>query len=162
MVLRIEDVDSPRVKPWATQQAMDDLRWIGIDWDEGPDIGGLVGPYVQTMRRTQYQAALQRLIEMDQVYPCTCTRKDIEAAGSAPHFDHEPAIYPGTCATWQLGDVLPEEGTYCWRFRSGSGEVSFQDKVLGMTELRPLQVARRLSDHTKERGALVSARRRRG
>ena len=50
LIMRIEDIDSPRVKPWASQQAIDDLRWLGIDWDEGPDIGGPNAPYVQTER----------------------------------------------------------------------------------------------------------------
>lgn len=131
LVLRIEDVDSPRVKPWATQQAMDDLRWLGLDWEEGPDVGGPHGPYVQTERRERYHDALQRLIEANRVYPCTCTRKDIESAGSAPHFDHEPSVYPRTCANWQTGDPLPEEGSYSWRFRAGSQPITFADQVLG-------------------------------
>ena len=139
LVLRIEDVDSPRVKPWAVQQAMDDLRWLGIDWDEGPDVGGLHGPYLQTMRRMHYREALQHLVETNRVYPCTCTRKDIEAAGSAPHFDHEPAIYPGTCAAWQTGDPIPTEGTYSWRFRTGSQKVVFHDQVLGRQSCVPAE-----------------------
>jgi glutamyl-tRNA synthetase len=137
LVLRIEDVDSPRVKSWASQQAIDDLRWIGIDWDEGPDIGGPSAPYVQTLRRESYRAALDRLIQMDRVYPCVCTRKDIEAAGSAPHFDHEPSVYSGTCAAWQRGDPVPDEGTYCWRFRTESHEVMFEDVVLGVQTCVP-------------------------
>ncbi len=95
MILRIEDVDSPRVKPWATDQAIDDLRWLGIDWDEGPDVGGPHAPYIQSQRIAIYLDALNRLIQSDRVYPCTCTRKDIEESGSAPHFDHEPSIYAG-------------------------------------------------------------------
>lgn len=131
LVLRIEDVDSPRVKPWASQQAIDDLRWLGIDWDEGPDVGGPSGPYFQTERMGLYRDALTRLIQSNRVFPCTCTRKDIEEAGSAPHFDHEPAVYPGTCAKWQNGDPIPEVGTFSWRFRAGDAEVKFNDIVLG-------------------------------
>lgn len=131
LVLRIEDVDSPRVKSWAIQQAIEDLSWLGITWDEGPDVGGPSAPYIQTMRRELYRDALRSLVEANRVYPCTCTRKDIEAAGSAPHFDHEPAIYPGTCAGWQVGDPIPEPGTFCWRFRVGHDEVMFEDLVLG-------------------------------
>jgi glutamyl-tRNA synthetase len=137
LILRIEDVDSPRVKSWAIEQAMEDLRWIGVEWDEGPDIGGPSAPYIQTQRRDYYWSALQRLIEMKLVYPCTCTRKDIEAAGSAPHFDHEPAVYPGTCSSWQLEDPLPDEGTYCWRFRVGDVPVTFDDRVLGRQSCIP-------------------------
>ena len=137
VILRIEDVDSPRVKSWATEQAIEDLRWIGVDWDEGPESGGPSAPYIQTQRRDHYWSALQCLIEMNLVYPCTCTRKDIEAAGSAPHFDHEPAVYPGTCASWQVGDPLPDEGTFCWRFRAGDDAVTFDDRVLGRQSCVP-------------------------
>ncbi|MGI9472061.1 MAG: glutamate--tRNA ligase family protein, partial [Rubripirellula sp.] len=137
LILRIEDVDSPRVKPWATTQAIDDLRWLGVDWDEGPDRGGPSGPYVQSERLGHYRNALQRLIKSNLVFPCTCTRKDIQAAGSAPHFDHEPAIYPGTCAVWEAGDTLPEAGTYCWRFRAGHDLRQFDDLVLGHHQCVP-------------------------
>jgi glutamyl-tRNA synthetase len=131
MILRIEDVDSPRVKTWATQQAIDDLRWLGIDWDEGPEMGGPNWPYIQTQRTHFYSEALDRLIESDHVYPCTCTRKDIEESGSAPHFDHEPSIYSGLCAGWRNGDRLPEAGTYCWRFRATAESIAFTDLVAG-------------------------------
>ena len=131
LVLRIEDIDSPRVKPWAVQQAIDDLRWLGIDWDEGPDVGGSHGPYLQTQRVELYRDALTQLIQSNRVFPCTCTRKDIAEAGSAPHFDHEPAVYPGTCAGWQAGDAIPESGTFSWRFRAGTEELEFDDIVLG-------------------------------
>ncbi|QDT02916.1 Glutamate--tRNA ligase 1 [Rubripirellula lacrimiformis] len=131
MILRIEDVDSPRIKPWATQQAIDDLRWLGIRWDEGPDVGGPHGPYVQTQRIDLYRDALDRLIQADRVYPCTCTRKDIEESGSAPHFEHEGPIYPGTCAGWQRGDEVPPPDTFCWRFRAGTQTVAFDDLVMG-------------------------------
>src|SRR5205809_3920508 len=61
VILRIEDIDSPRVKAGAAQQAIDDLRWLGLDWDEGPDVGGVNGPYVQTERIELYREALSRL-----------------------------------------------------------------------------------------------------
>jgi glutamyl-tRNA synthetase len=137
LLLRIEDVDSPRVKSWARQQAIDDLRWLGIDWDEGPDVGGPHGPYVQTERMELYRDALARLIAANRVYPCTCTRKDIAAAGSAPHFEHEGPVYPGTCAGWQTGDSIPTAGTFCWRFRSGDQIVAFDDRVLGKNQCTP-------------------------
>ena len=131
LVMRIEDIDSPRVKPWASTQAIEDLRWLGIDWDEGPDIGGPNAPYVQTERVELYEEALGRLIEQNRVYPCTCTRKDIAAAGSAPHFEHEGPVYSGTCAGWQNGDPIPESGSYCWRFRCGGQRIEFDDIVAG-------------------------------
>lgn len=137
LVLRIEDVDSPRVKPWAASQAIEDLRWLGIDWDEGPDVGGDHGPYVQTERLQHYHAALAKLIDGDLAFPCTCTRKDIQEAGSAPHFEHEGPVYPGTCASWRRGDPIPAEGTFCWRFRAGDRAVSFDDRVLGQHQCVP-------------------------
>src|SRR5947207_269960 len=77
VALRSEDIDSPRVKPGAAEQALDDLRWLGLDWDGEP--------VVQTRRLPVYQDALARLRECELVYPCTCTRSDIERAASAPH-----------------------------------------------------------------------------
>lgn len=139
LILRIEDVDSPRVKPWATQQAIDDLRWLGIEWDEGPDIGGPSAPYIQTERIGLYQQALQKLIDAGRLFPCTCSRKDVEAAGSAPHFEHEGKVYPGTCAGWQQGDPLPAAGTYCWRFRAGDDSIEFDDLVLGRQACVPAE-----------------------
>src|SRR5262249_42990020 len=76
VLLRIEDIDSPRVKAGAAEQACEDLRWLGLDWDDGP--------VVQTRRLPLYEAALRRLQERELVYPCTCTRGDIEHAASAP------------------------------------------------------------------------------
>lgn len=143
LVLRIEDVDSPRIKPWATQQAMDDLRWLGIEWDEGPDVGGPHGPYIQTQRLDLYFTALQRLIDADRVYPCTCTRKDIESAGSAPHFENEGPIYPGTCSAWRNTDPLPSAGSFCWRYRVSDRTVTFDDAILGPQSCNP---ARDLGD----------------
>ena len=137
LVFRVEDVDSPRVKPWAVQQSMDDLAWLGLTWDEGPERGGSCGPYLQTQRMSIYQQVLQDMISRNRVYPCCCTRKDIQNAGSAPHFDHEPAIYPGTCAGWKHGMPLPDEGTYCWRFRSSQRVFEFDDRVLGLQATRP-------------------------
>jgi glutamyl-tRNA synthetase len=89
VVLRIEDIDSPRVKPGAGEEACADLRWLGLDWDERP--------IIQMERLSHYEAALRRLQEQELVYPCTCTRKDVELAASAPHPEHEGPNYPGTC-----------------------------------------------------------------
>ena len=122
--LRIEDVDSPRVKPWAIDQAIEELRWLGLSWD-----GEIV---IQTERRRRYREILDQLIANDRVYPCVCTRKDIEAAGSAPHFEHEQPIYPGTCADWRNGDPLPPCGKFAWRFRTADRMVRFDDELHGV------------------------------
>ena len=94
----MEDIDSPRVKRGAAEQAIEDLRWLGLDWDEGPDVGGPRQPYVQTERLEIYREALERLKTAERVYPCTCTRSDVESAASAPHVGQEGPVYPGTCA----------------------------------------------------------------
>src|SRR5205814_6038564 len=105
LILRMEDIDSPRVKRGAAQQAIDDLRWLGLDWDEGPDVGGPHAPYVQSERVERYLAALAQLKSAEQVYPCTCTRMDVAAAASAPHIGQEGPRYPGTCSYRRAADA---------------------------------------------------------
>ncbi len=125
IVLRIEDIDSPRVKPGADRQAQDDLRWLGLDWDEGP--------IVQTERLALYETALRRLQEDERVYPCTCTRGDVERAASAPHDDEraDASIYPGTCAGRRVADAEGLAGPYCWRFRLLQDDFEFEDVFCG-------------------------------
>ncbi len=132
IVLRIEDIDSPRVKVGAAQQAVDDLHWLGLDWDEGPDVGGPNAPYVQTERVDLYREALARLQQDERVYPCTCTRSDIESAASAPHIEHEGPIYPGTCATRTASDAATlGDSPFAWRFRTTETAREFDDLVAG-------------------------------
>lgn len=100
-ILRMEDTDGPRTVPGAAQRILDDLRWLGIDWDEGPDIGGPAGPYTQSERDEFYCAALDELERRGLTYLCTCSRRDLREA-SAPHGD-DP-VYQGTCR-----DKHPEE-----------------------------------------------------
>src|SRR5262245_57139548 len=110
VVLRIEDIDSPRIKPGAAEQACDDLRWLGLDWDDGP--------IYQTARLDRYESALSILQQKDLIYPCTCTRTDVERAASAPHLDHEGPVYPGTCASRRAADAASLGAQpFCWRFR---------------------------------------------
>ncbi|MBY0232415.1 MAG: tRNA glutamyl-Q(34) synthetase GluQRS, partial [Gemmataceae bacterium] len=118
VLLRVEDIDSPRVKPEAVQGAMDDLRWLGLDWD-----GSVVA---QSSRLPLYREALARLRAQGRVFPCTCTRGDLERAASAPHGPEGPT-YPGTCA-WRT--VPPEGEPCCWRFRVG-GSPPFVDRFAG-------------------------------
>jgi glutamyl-tRNA synthetase len=127
VVLRVEDIDSPRVKPGAAQQALDDLRWLGLDWDSEP--------VVQTERLPLYEEALRRLRARELVYPCTCTRADVERAASAPHQEHEGPVYPGTCAGRRSADAEGPGRPFCWRFRLPAGTPSFVDGLLGPTAL---------------------------
>lgn len=137
LMLRIEDIDSPRVKPWAMQQAVDDLTWLGIEWHEGPDKPADHSPYIQSERSADYAEAIDRLVKADRVYPCTCTRNDIANAASAPHDGDGVVVYPGTCAGWSDGDPVPESGTYCWRFRVGDDPVRFLDAFAGPQSVVP-------------------------
>src|SRR5215472_547871 len=76
-VLRVEDLDRPRVRPGATATMLEDLRWLGLEWDEGPGCGGLYGPYVQSQRQALYDAYLARLQADGLVYPCYCSRAEV-------------------------------------------------------------------------------------
>lgn len=133
VVLRIEDLDSPRVRRGAADQAMTDLRWLGLDWDEGP--------VIQTSRLHLYETALRRLRDAELVYPCTCSRTDIERAASAPHEDHEGPAYPGTCAGRRAADAeqLPDQA-FAWRFRVPAGSVSYVDGYRGRMQIDPRRV----------------------
>lgn len=132
VVLRIEDIDSPRIKRGAAEQACADLRWLGLDWDEGP--------IVQTQRLPLYEAALARLRQQELVYPCTCTRGDIERAASAPHAEHEGPAYPGTCSGRRAADAAALAGRpFAWRFRIGDAP-EFMDGFRGPTRVDLRQV----------------------
>jgi len=120
--LRIEDIDSPRIKPGAAEQALDDLRWLGLDWDGEP--------VVQTARLALYEAALEQLKRQELVYPCTCTRSDIAAAASAPHAEHEGPVYPGTCSYRSAADADSLNAPFAWRFRVKESP-AFVDRFLG-------------------------------
>ncbi len=132
IILRIEDLDAGRVRPGALEGAMADLRWLGLDWDEGPDIGGPSGPYIQSERMNPYQVTLERLKSLELVYPCTCTRADIERASAAPHPEDEGPTYPGTCADRSVGDARElGDRTFAWRFRVPPDELCWFDSFLG-------------------------------
>jgi len=144
--MRVEDLDPDRSRPEYAASALEDLRWLGMDWDEGPDSGGPFGPYVQSARHEIYLAAWRRLYDGGHIYPCRCSRKDQAAALSAPHegaarahdSDDEP-VYPGTCRpsrTGEASDLSPHlpggPGATNWRFRVSDGEtVEFQDLNIG-------------------------------
>jgi glutamyl-tRNA synthetase len=135
LILRIEDIDSPRVKPGAAEQAVEDLCWLGLDWDEGPDIGGPHQPYTQTERLIDYQAALLALQEAERVYPCVCSRSDVVAAASAPHAGQEGPVYPGTCAG--RGSREPQQSlAAAWRFRTRARQRRYHDLMAGTQSCR--------------------------
>jgi glutamyl-tRNA synthetase len=121
IALRIEDIDSPRVKVGADQQAVDDLTWLGLDWD-GETI-------VQSMRRDLYRNTLEILKKRELVYPCVCSRQDVLMAASAPHEGDEGPCYPRTCAD-RSSQEIPIGRPYCWRFRVRESP-AFVDQVHG-------------------------------
>jgi len=134
--MRMEDLDHPKVKPGTADAAQEDLRWLGLDWDEGPDCGGPFAPYVQSDRIHLYQAALSSLRKREVVYPCTCSRSDVETAQGAPHDGDEGPRYPGTCRDRyahfdDAASAMPAERIPAWRFRVDEGSVSFVDGFHG-------------------------------
>jgi glutamyl-tRNA synthetase len=140
LVLRNEDIDSTRFKLEFVPQMIEDLRWFDFEWQEGPDCGGPFGPYSQSERRPFYAAALEKLRERGFVYPCTCSRKDIRDAASAPNAGDEEPIYPGTCRDKNPSTLNsdksragPQHSTrFNWRFRVPDGEtISFTDGNCG-------------------------------
>ncbi|WP_207857497.1 tRNA glutamyl-Q(34) synthetase GluQRS [Lucifera butyrica] len=129
MVLRLEDLDPDRSRPEYGAGLMDDLTWLGLDWDEGPDRGGLYGPYRQSQRRHLYQQALEQLAAAGLIYPCYCTRAQL--AASAPHAGSGERIYSGLCR--RRPPVSGDEGLHpALRLVVPSGTISFTDGVRGL------------------------------
>lgn len=130
VILRNDDLDRDRVRTEYITGFIEDLNWLGLDWDEGPDCGGPCRPYSQSERMGHYGQALARLREGGWVYPCTCSRKDILSALSAPHAGEEEPLYAGTCRGRKLEDI--RWGTrFSWRFRVPEAAVSFEDGRMG-------------------------------
>jgi glutamyl/glutaminyl-tRNA synthetase len=130
LILRNEDIDSTRFKLEFVSQMIEDLRWFGFEWQEGPDCGGPFAPYNQSERFHLYRAALEKLRAGGFVYPCTCSRKDIRDAASAPHAGDDEVIYPGTCRENRQSEIVNRK--FSWRFRVPDGEtISFTDGNFG-------------------------------
>jgi glutamyl-tRNA synthetase len=157
LVLRMEDLDPDRSRSTYAEATLEDLSWLGIGWQEGPDKGGPFAPYAQSQRRATYLAAWRKLLRGGFLFPCRCSRKDLEAALSAPHespqpgaggaqgngeaepLDDEP-VYPGACRSNvsiaqsldSTTSAMEEPGGFNWRFRVPDGEVvEFEDRNLG-------------------------------
>ena len=134
LILRNDDLDSTRFKMEFVDAMLEDLRWFGFKWSEGPDCGGPFAPYNQSERMECYRAVLEKLRAGNFIYPCTCSRKDILAATRAPHAnDDDEPIYPGTCRTkFPTANSQLPAAKFSWRFRVPDGEtISFTDKNLG-------------------------------
>lgn len=131
LILRNDDLDQARCKPEFVRAMLEDLRWFGFTWQEGPDIGGAFTRYNQSERSSFYRTTLERLRAANLIYPCNCSRRDIQSAARAPHAaDDEEPIYPGTCRNKTVADM--GGGKFSWRFRVLNGEaVAFRDGNLG-------------------------------
>jgi glutamyl/glutaminyl-tRNA synthetase len=151
LVLRNEDLDSARCKSEFVAAMIEDLRWFGLEWQEGPDGPDKSGfaPYHQSGRFELYRLALEQLRATGFVYPCTCSRKDIQQAVTAPHTEGDEPIYPGTCRPKpEVREQKAEDKTctsalrtpasgfrFSWRFRVPDGEIiSFTDGNFGLQE----------------------------
>jgi glutamyl-tRNA synthetase len=132
LVLRNEDLDPQRSRAEFAKAMIDDLNWLGIRWDEGPDCGGPFAPYSQSERRERYLAAWQKLRDGGFIYPCTCSRKDLAQAASAPNDADDEPIYPGRCRSRSDAAKFAEPAGVNWRFRVPDGEeIGFTDLHLG-------------------------------
>jgi len=132
LVYRDDDLDGPRCQPEFAVAAMEDLRWFGIDWQEGPDVGGPCGPYRQSERRALYIEAFERLRAAGLIFPCTCSRREIARALSAPHVGEEEPPYPGTCRPRVAEAATTPRAGGNWRFRVPDGRaVEFTDGGAG-------------------------------
>jgi glutamyl-tRNA synthetase len=144
LVLRNEDLDHARCKAHFVAAMLEDLRWCGLAWQEGPDCGGPCGPYDQSQRGQLYRAAFERLQAAGGVYPCACSRQDVRRALRAPHGGEDEPLYPGTCRP-RDGRASPAEAApqprsrdrgakraVNWRFRVPDGEtICFVDGHYG-------------------------------
>ncbi|HSH95554.1 MAG TPA: glutamate--tRNA ligase family protein, partial [Roseimicrobium sp.] len=135
LILRNEDLDPQRSRPEFVASYIEDLQWLGIRWQEGPDGGGPFGPYSQSQRMPLYQAAFERLKASGAVYPCTCSRKEIQSSARAPHLEDEEPVYAGTCRPGTgvgPGNCSNSPTKASWRFQVPDGvPVEFVDGNLG-------------------------------
>ena len=131
LILRNEDLDRSRARAEFVEAFIEDLKWLGCRWDEGPDVGGPHAPYNQSERVEFYRCEFERLRQLGAVYPCTCSRQDVLRALQAPHAGEEEPLYPGTCRGKKASDV-PAGARVNWRFRVRDGEeVGFEDGAFG-------------------------------
>jgi glutamyl-tRNA synthetase len=132
MILRVEDLDPERSKKSYSQQLMKDLDWLGLDWDEGPDCGGLFVPYYQSERFELYDAAFRKLVENGHAYPCFCSREERNAA-SAPHRGEQTGIISDPCL--KMGSfqrqIAMDTRRHTWRLQNHGEEINFLDLNYG-------------------------------
>ena len=137
VVLRMEDLDRPRIVAGAEQRLIDELLWLGLDWDEGPDRGGPHAPYRQSERTALYDQAIDRLLAAGHAFLCACSRADVARAASAPHEDNgdEGPRYPGTCLVLPPAEIERRAHALgrrpAVRFRARAARIPFVDGLHG-------------------------------
>ncbi len=157
-VLRVEDLDVVRSSTRPIEAMYEDLAWLGLAWDEGPGADEPHAPYRQSARAGLYREALDALRGSGLVYPCACSRKEVEAASQAPH--GAEALYPGTCRERDPDEVVRDASargrSVAWRFRvdRSRGAVTVHDLVAGVYAQ---DVARAVGDFVVARGDGVAA-----
>ena len=142
-VLRLEDTDAARSTVEYERDILDGLHWLGLEWDEGPEVAGLpargpFGPYRQMQRMPLYQEAAERLLREDKAYHCYCTPEELAADRLAQEAAHQPPRYVGRCAHLSAADRRAREADGrrpVVRFRVGEGSVAFDDIVRGRVEI---------------------------
>ena len=136
LVFRNEDLDPDRCQAEFVQAMFEDLRWLGIEWQEGPDCGGPFPPYQQSERRTAYLSAWRTLRDVGAIYPCTCSRKDLAAAASAPNDSDDELLYPGHCRS-SAERYFDHPAGVNWRFRVPDGDlIRFHDGNVGSQQFK--------------------------
>ncbi len=134
-ILRIEDTDAGRSDPALTARLLEDLHWLGLDWDEGPDRGGPHAPYLQSARGAIHARAIETLKNSGRVYPCFCTPQELGLARRAQLAAGRPPRYAGTCAALSDSEVrerLAQGRTPALRFRVPAGRaIAFDDRIHG-------------------------------
>ena len=137
-ILRIEDTDAERSTLESEQSLMADLRWLGMDWDEGPNAGGPHGPYRQSERHATYQAVADDLMARKLAYPCFCTEEELELKREEAVAESRAPQYDGTCRDLTAAEIAERRARglpQAIRFRVGEGVVRFHDDVRGDMEL---------------------------
>ena len=138
LILRNEDLDPQRCRHEFVGAMYEDLSWLGIEWSEGPGHGGLYAPYSQSERRAHYLKAWQHLRDGGWIYPCSCSRKDLAAAATAPNDSDDEPIYPGRCRSRTDAAQFEDPVGVNWRFRLPDAEaIHFTDLNLGPQAFLP-------------------------
>lgn len=136
-ILRIEDTDTERSSKEFEEDILENLSWIGINWTEGPDIGGKYGPYRQSERKHIYSKYLKKLLEENKAYYCFCTEEELEAQRQYQISIGEAPRYLGKCANLPKEEAeknLSQKKPYVIRFRTPKKKVSFEDLIRGNIE----------------------------